>query len=103
MSESDFRNIEVDPEVKAVIVGFADSFSYYNTCILSLYLQNPNVLFLATNNDPLYVFNDKGRRIPDVGPLISAVKASLDPGRQFAIAGKPNTFAFDLIKRSLLT
>ena len=52
MSEGD---IDLDPDVGAVVVGFDPDFDYAKLLKASCYLlRDPNCLFLATNMDEKY-------------------------------------------------
>ena len=48
-SESDIEGYVVDPSVGAVVVGMDSDFTYAKIAKATLYLQNPDVLFIATN------------------------------------------------------
>jgi len=84
-SEEDCVNIELDPEVGAVICGWDITFNYYKLCKACFYLQNPNCHFIATNLDP---FNHvRGRYIPVGGCMVAPVQTG--SRRTPIVVGKP--------------
>lgn len=77
---------QMDKDVGAVIIGFDEHFSFPKLFKAINYLKNPEVLFIATNNDekiefPSFVF-------PDAGPIIAAIENVT--GRKATIIGKPS-------------
>ena len=51
MTMEQFEKYEIDPEVKAVVVGLDTKFTYAKLCIANLYIQTGGAKFIATNND----------------------------------------------------
>lgn len=47
----DWANVPLDPEVKAVVVGFDEHFSYMKLNRALQYLNNPDCLLVGTNTD----------------------------------------------------
>ena len=43
--------MEIDPEVKAVVVGLDTKFTYTKLCLASLYINTGGAKFIATNDD----------------------------------------------------
>ena len=53
--------MEVDEEIMAIISAPHTHFDFRKLAIATLYLQNPKVYFVATNDDPVFVANASGR------------------------------------------
>ncbi|KAM4624259.1 glycerol-3-phosphate phosphatase [Polymixia lowei] len=90
----DWANVPLDPEVKAVVVGFDPHFSYMKLSRAMQYLTDPDCLFVATNTDnrlPL----EGGKAVPGTGCLVRAVEIAAQ--RQAQTVGKPNHFMFDCV------
>lgn len=51
-------------QVKCVLVGFDGDISYMKIMRAASYLQRPDCLFLATNEDPFLPVNNSATRIP---------------------------------------
>jgi phosphoglycolate/pyridoxal phosphate phosphatase family enzyme len=77
------RNL--DPDVKAVVVGMDTSFSYRKMAIASLYLQNGRK-FIATNPDS--ADRVPGGFYPEVGSLVAAIEMA--SGVKPTVCGKPS-------------
>ncbi|EFB17714.1 hypothetical protein PANDA_016237, partial [Ailuropoda melanoleuca] len=85
----------LDPDVRAVVVGFDPHFSYMKLTKAVRYLQQPGCLLVGTNMDnrlPL----ENGRFIA-VGCLVRAVEMAAQ--RQADIIGKPSRFIFDCVSQ----
>jgi len=89
---------EMDEDVGCVIVGFHYDVSYIKLLKAVTYLHNSDVLFLATNSDPMAVlhFQNKTCIMPATGAFISAVETASE--RKALILGKPKKIMFDLVK-----
>jgi len=98
LSDEEFAKIELDPKIKAVVVGWDRTFNYRKLAIASLYLQAGCTL-VATNPDPSDIVG--GRFMPGNGCSVAAIRYSIGdsfPDKDFVIAGKPNG---ELIKEIL--
>lgn len=89
------ENLEIDPDIRAIVFGYDPSFSVYRLGIVANYLADPNVKFIVTNED---IYDSVGgRREPETGSLLASVCAIT--GRQpDIIGGKPNTAMFDILR-----
>ena len=89
----------METNIGCVIVGFHYDLSYMKLLKAVTYLQNPEVLFIGTNSDPMAVlhFQNKSCVMPATGSLIAAAQTA--SGREPIILGKPNRFMFDAVKR----
>lgn len=43
--------MELDPDVRALVMGYDNSFSFYKLAYAGNYLSNPDVKFVACNQD----------------------------------------------------
>ncbi|KAM4698155.1 glycerol-3-phosphate phosphatase [Rhinophrynus dorsalis] len=93
-SLSDWATIQTDPEVKAVVVGFDEHFSYMKLNRALRYLQDPACLFLATNTDTRLPL-EGGRAIPGTGCLVRAVETAAH--RKAQVIGKPSPFIYNCL------
>ncbi|XP_069503447.1 glycerol-3-phosphate phosphatase [Ambystoma mexicanum] len=91
---NEWANVSCDPEVRAVVVGFDEHFSYMKLTRALGYLRNPTCLFLATNTDTRLPL-EGGRAIPGTGCLVKAVETAAH--RQAQIVGKPTRFILDCV------
>ncbi|MBN3303951.1 PGP phosphatase, partial [Amia calva] len=92
--QSDWANVPLDPEVKAVVVGFDQHFSYMKLNKALLYLSNPDCIFLGTNTDTRLPL-EGGKAVPGTGCLLRAVETAAQ--RQAHVVGKPSHFMFDCV------
>ncbi|ALC43007.1 CG11291 [Drosophila busckii] len=81
------KELQLDPEVGAIVVGKDDCFTVPAIIRASSYLQDPKVLFLGTCLDAAYPIGNK-RVMVGAAAMIAAVKAI--SGRRPLILGKPN-------------
>lgn len=89
------KEVQLDPEVGAVIVGFDHHVSYPKLIKASSYLKNPETLFIATNRDEQFPA-DGNLVIPGAGTFVIAVEVV--SGRKATALGKPEKFILDCIK-----
>ena len=95
LSDTQFGVYETDPEVKAIAKGVCQLFDQRKLAIASLYLQNPDTLFVATNDDPVFIAGSNGRLYPDVGATLAALETACD--RKAFRIGKPSNFALSIM------
>ncbi|KAI9032132.1 HAD-like domain-containing protein [Hyaloraphidium curvatum] len=96
-SADDVHEIQPDPSIGAVLLGFDGFINYYKLARAFCYIEtNPHTLFLATNADSTYPL--AGALFPGTGSLLSVLTTSL--GRQpDAVLGKPSQNMLDTIIR----
>ncbi|KAK7918979.1 hypothetical protein WMY93_010263 [Mugilogobius chulae] len=92
-THADWANVPLDPEVKAVVVGFDEHFSYMKLNRAMQYL-NQGCLFVGTNRDSRLPL-EGGKAVPGTGCLLQAVEAAAQ--RQAQTVGKPNQFMFECV------
>ncbi|GMS78967.1 hypothetical protein PENTCL1PPCAC_1142, partial [Pristionchus entomophagus] len=91
-------DLECPPEdVGAVVVGYEKHFNYHKLMKAANYLQEPDCLFVATNEDETCPGPNPNIITPDAGPLVAAVRCA--SGRDPITVGKPNSPAFEYICR----
>ncbi|KAM5153092.1 glycerol-3-phosphate phosphatase [Mantella aurantiaca] len=90
----DWAALSRDSEVKAVVVGFDEHFSYMKLNRALQYLQDPDCLFIATNTDTRLPL-EGGRTIPGTGCLVRAVETAAH--RKAQVIGKPSSFLYDCV------
>ena len=95
MTDTEFDNFQIDPNVRAIVKGSCHEFNFRKIAIASLYLANPDVLFVVTNEDHTYICGDSMRLMPDVGATLRAIEASC--GRKAFSVGKPGPYALKAI------
>ncbi|XP_067830189.1 pyridoxal phosphate phosphatase isoform X1 [Heptranchias perlo] len=109
----------LDSEVRAVLVGYDENFSFVRLAKACGYLKNPDCLFLATDPDPWHPLTG-GTVVPGLKPLnpsteegehfTSRITCTARPGtgsltaavevasnRKAEVIGKPSRFMFDCI------
>ncbi|KAL0979286.1 hypothetical protein UPYG_G00183210 [Umbra pygmaea] len=87
-------NCTLASDVKAVLVGHDDKFTFLKLAKASCYLRDPDCLFLATDADPWHLLKDE-RILPGSGCLTAALEAA--SGRKAIVIGKPSPFMFECI------
>ncbi|KAM7381954.1 hypothetical protein PAMA_012696 [Pampus argenteus] len=92
--QTDWANVPLDPEVKAVVVGFDEHFSYMKLNRAMQYLNQPGCVFVGTNRDTRLPL-EGGKAVPGTGCLLQSVETAAQ--RQAQTVGKPNNFMFDCV------
>ena len=54
MGAKGFMEFQLDPLVKAVVLGITKNFDHAKLAVMSMYLQQPEVKFFVTNEDRVY-------------------------------------------------
>ncbi|CAH1389961.1 unnamed protein product [Nezara viridula] len=85
-------NIELVPDVGAVVIGYDFFFSYPKLMKACSYLNNPECLFIATNKDEKFPAAD-GVIVPGAGAFVAALETCSE--RNAVVMGKPSPFAID--------
>ncbi|KAH8288029.1 hypothetical protein KR018_001003 [Drosophila ironensis] len=83
------EEIFLDPKVGAVAVGIDKDFDAMKVAKAVSYLQDPKVMFVATNRDRAYPVAP-GRLIPGAGVMVAAIQAAAQ--RSPFTCGKPNSY-----------
>ncbi|XP_035001399.1 glycerol-3-phosphate phosphatase [Hippoglossus stenolepis] len=91
---ADWASVPLDPEVRAVVVGFDEHFSYMKLNRALQYLSQKDCLFVGTNRDSRLPL-EGGKAVPGTGCLLQAVETAAQ--RQAQTVGKPNHFMFDCV------
>ncbi|XP_059394775.1 chronophin-like [Carassius carassius] len=84
----------LDPDVKAVLVGYDENFTFMKLAKACCYLRSPECLFLATDPDPWHPLRG-GRVTPGSGSLTAALETA--SSRKATVIGKPSRFMYDCI------
>jgi len=74
MTDDEFQSFQLDPRVKAVLVGIDFNFSYRRLCIASLYVQ-AGCKLIASNKDR-NTTNRKGDYHPGGGCIVKAIETA---------------------------
>lgn len=75
MSTTEFENVQLDPEVGAVVVGIDYNFSYYKMAVASSYIQ-AGAKYIATNEDKYIMVG--GKKMPGGGTIVNAIAIASD-------------------------
>ena len=92
--ESDFHTIIPNDEIGAVLCGLDQHITYKKLAQALVYLQSPEVLFLATNTDSTYPTH--GQLFPGSGTT-TTIPLQYASGRKATTCGKPNQTMMDAI------
>lgn len=85
------EKLSVDPEIKAVVVGYYGQLSMHSIAFGCLcLLENPGCQLLATNMDTQYNATG-GRRMPAAGTHVAAMATG--SGKTPIVCGKPQSFS----------
>ena len=95
LTDTQFGAYEIDPEVKAIAKGVCQLFDQRKLSVASLYLQKPETLFVATNDDPVFIAGANGRLYPDVGATLASLETACN--RKAFRVGKPGPFALQVM------
>ncbi|BBM99829.1 4-nitrophenyl phosphatase [Marchantia polymorpha subsp. ruderalis] len=89
------KNLEIDPNVGAVVVGFDHHINYYKMTYATLCIRtNPGCIFIATNCDSVAHFTDK-QEWPAGGTMVGSIRVSSET--EPIVVGKPSTFMMDYL------
>uniref|UniRef100_A0A3Q3A122 Glycerol-3-phosphate phosphatase n=1 Tax=Kryptolebias marmoratus TaxID=37003 RepID=A0A3Q3A122_KRYMA len=91
--QGDWAAVPLDPDVRAVVVGFDEHFSYMKLNRALQYLLREDCLFVGTNRDTRLPL-EGGKAVP-TGCLLQAVETAAQ--RRAQTVGKPNHFMFDCV------
>lgn len=97
MGFDEICSTEVDPRVKAVVVGMNYTFSYRKLCMASLYMELNNAKFIQTNPDKYFATRVNGRKFPAGGSIVKAIEASTLETP--ILIGKPNPYMFEILRK----
>ncbi len=70
MEAESFEKVEIDKDIKAVVVGLDTKFTYSKLCLASLYIQ-AGAKFIATNDDAYD--NIGGRKMAGAGAMVHSI------------------------------
>ncbi|RWS08980.1 Phosphoglycolate phosphatase-like protein [Dinothrombium tinctorium] len=87
---------ELDPDVRAVIIGFDNQLSFPKLAKACSYLKRRDCLFIASNLDETYPSPEPGVVVPGPGAYVAAIEAVVD--KKPIVLGKPGTFFFKCIR-----
>lgn len=87
--------IDIDENVRAVVVGMDRSINYLKIAHAQRYLVNKNTRYIATNYDATFPISD-GKFLPGTGTIVSAI--SIASSRLPEVIGKPSKLFFEVIQ-----
>lgn len=88
--------VDLDPEVGAVVVGFDNQISFPKLTKACSYVKNPDNLFIASNADESFPHPNPDVAVPGPGAYVAAIQAVT--GREAIPLGKPFQYFFDIIR-----
>jgi phosphoglycolate phosphatase len=89
-------NINLDPEIGAVVVGFDNQISFPKLTKACSYARKPDCLLIASNADETYPHPDPAIMVPGPGAYLAAIQAVT--GKEVIPLGKPYKYFFDIIR-----
>jgi len=89
-------DIDLDPEVGAVVIGFDNQISFPKLAKACSYVKRKDCLFIASNADETFPHPDPAVAVPGPGAYVAAIEAVT--GKEPIVLGKPGKFFFDCIK-----
>eukprot|EP00195_Chlamydomonas_chlamydogama_P010274 CAMPEP_0202891262 /NCGR_PEP_ID=MMETSP1392-20130828/1365_1 /ASSEMBLY_ACC=CAM_ASM_000868 /TAXON_ID=225041 /ORGANISM="Chlamydomonas chlamydogama, Strain SAG 11-48b" /LENGTH=310 /DNA_ID=CAMNT_0049574961 /DNA_START=214 /DNA_END=1146 /DNA_ORIENTATION=+ len=100
MGDTDtMKQLQVDPDIGAVVVGWDPHFSYSRLVYASVCLRElPDCLFVATNTDAADQLGG-GRMMPGTGGLVAAVEVAA--ARKATVVGKGGSWLLPFLCRHL--
>lgn len=90
------KNFLPDPEIGAVVIGLDEHISYPKLMRAATYLNNPDVVFVATSMDIQIPVTNK--KIPGPGALVKCVETCSE--RKPFVVGKPEPYITRAIKEN---
>ena len=87
---------EIDPEVGCVVASIDYHAGYIKMLKAVSYLNDPNVLFLATNLDERFPYGPN-LVVPGTGSMVATI--SIASQRQPKVLGKPEEFMFEAVQK----
>ncbi|KAH8262030.1 hypothetical protein KR038_005953 [Drosophila bunnanda] len=93
------KDLKLDPDVGAVVVGRDECFNMAKVVRAGTYLQNHKVIFLGTCLDAAYPICEN-RVMVGAGAMLAALKTFT--GRMPLVMGKPNPWMVDKLKQKSL-
>lgn len=91
-------NIETDPDIGAVLVGFDIKICYHKIAFAKLHLDHPECLFIATNTDSTFP-GGNGVLIPGGGSVVKMIECTSN--KEPVVVGKPSQWFLDKIINDL--
>lgn len=89
------EGVKLESDVGAVLVGFDEHLSYPKLFKAASYLNDRNVLFVATNTDERFPVPGTDLVKPGTGIMVKAVQTSA--GRPPVLLGKPSSYLRDVL------
>lgn len=89
-------DIELEPDVGAVVVGFDNQISFPKLARACSYAKQKDCLLIASNADETFPHPNPKVVVPGPGAYVAAIEAVT--GEEAIALGKPYTFFFDCIK-----
>ena len=97
---TDIIEMKLDPNVKAVVLGYDKQFTLNDANLACRYLHEiPECICIGTNEDHTYIAQSKPNKVtlPHSGGIMAFIKSFLPENKEMVIVGKPNKLLFDLI------